>query len=192
MNYLKIVAKTIYSILILIIVVIASSLAFTVLRGPAGLRVFVVQSGSMEPAIKTGSIVVVMPQKSYRVKDVITFLSEPGASLKDPKSTVTHRIVEVKKDKKTKLTSFLVKGDANKTKDQKAVQEKQVLGKVVLSVPKVGYAIAFSKTQMGFVMLIIIPATLIVYSELINIKNEVAKMLAKRKSKTEEKNEELK
>ncbi|MCL4366902.1 hypothetical protein M1563_01915, partial [Patescibacteria group bacterium] len=49
------------------------------------------------------------------------------------------------------------------------------------------------KTPTGFILLVIIPATIIVYSELMNIKNETVKLLAERKRRklnTSEKIEE--
>ncbi len=179
MAVIKKVFNFIYTVFIVVIVTLAAAMAFSVLQGPWGLRVFVVQSGSMEPAIKTGSIVVVLPQKEYQKKDVITFLAEPKANLKDPKSTVTHRIVKIKKDKNK--ISYIVQGDANNAADRDPIPAASVLGKVQIALPFVGYAVAFTKTQVGFILLVIVPATLIVYSELMNIKNEIAKMFAKKK-----------
>lgn len=179
MAVIKKVFNLVYTVFIVAIVTLAVAMAFSVLRGPFGLRVFVVQSGSMEPAIKTGSIVIILPQKEYQEKDVITFLADPKANLKDLKSTVTHRIVKVNKDKNK--VSYMVQGDANNASDREPIPASSVLGKVQLAVPWAGYAVAFTKTQVGFIMLVIVPATLIVYSELMNIKHEIAKMLAKKK-----------
>jgi signal peptidase I len=184
MKLIKNIFKLIYSFFTALIVVLAATMAFSVLEGPFGFRIFVVQSGSMEPAIQTGSVVAILPQKEYQVKDVITFLSAPNANLKDPKSTVTHRIVKIQKNKKD--VSFVVKGDANNTEDREIIPLKSVLGKVFVNIPKIGYAIAFSKTQVGFILLIIIPATLIVFSELQNIKKEVKKILDSRSKKKED------
>lgn len=175
---IKFVFRLIYNLFIAFVIAVAVAMALTVLKDPFGHRVFVVQSGSMEPTIKTGSIVFIRPEKSYKKNDVITYLTEPKANLKDVKSTVTHRVVSVKKNK-----LFQVKGDANKAPDREFVPEKQVLGKVLFSVPYVGYVIALAKTQFGFIGLIIIPATLIVYSELNNIKNEIMKIFSRKKTK---------
>ena len=57
----------------------------------------------------------------------------------------------------------------------------QVLGRVFWDIPYVGYPIAYAKTQTGFIVLIVIPATLLVYSELQNIKREVQKKIAMKK-----------
>src|SRR3989344_8480556 len=51
-------------------------------------QIKIVQSGSMEPDIKTGSVVIIKPSSNYAVGDVVTF----G---KDTKTDIptTHRIV---------------------------------------------------------------------------------------------------
>ena len=98
MKILKIISNIIYSLVIGFLILIAGSTAFSVLKGPGGYRVFVVQSGSMEPAIKTGSIVVVVPKKEYKKDNIITFLADPHLDLKDIKSTITHRIISVHDD----------------------------------------------------------------------------------------------
>lgn len=178
---IKNIGNFFYYLLILVLVVISFSTTFSVMQIPGGSRVFVVQSGSMEPAIKTGSVVFVVPAKEYKEKDVITYLSNPQANIKDVKATVTHRVVSISNAEGRK--TFKTKGDANQTPDSENVTESQVLGKVFFSVPFLGYPVAFAKTQMGFVFLIVIPATVIVYSELVSIKNEAKKLIEERKTR---------
>ncbi len=132
--------------------------------------VLVVLSGSMEPAIKTGSIVVIKPEIVYKIGDVVTFQNSDYL-----KVTVTHRIFSIKNG------SFVTKGDANKTPDIKEVSEKQILGKVFFVIPLLGYLVNFAKTQQGLIILIIIPSVIIVYNELINIKNEAVRLIRGRK-----------
>jgi signal peptidase I len=188
MTFIKNIFKTGYTLFIMTVIALTIAMTFSILKGPAGFRIFVVQSGSMEPKIQTGAIVAVLPQKQYQKNDVITFLADEKANLKDPKSTVTHRIININNKDKKNIT-YTVKGDANNAPDNKPIPEKSVLGKVIINLPKVGYAIAFTKTQIGFILLIIIPATLIVFSELQNIKKEVKKLLDSR-SKGKKKEDE--
>ena len=54
-----------------------------------GYEVKVVKSGSMEPAINVGGIVIVSPTKTYQAGDVITFGADTWRRV-----PVTHRIVE--------------------------------------------------------------------------------------------------
>jgi len=39
--------------------------------------------------------------------------------------------------------------------------------------------VTFAKSKEGFLLLIVIPATLIIYSEILNIKNEIKKLRRK-------------
>lgn len=138
-----------------------------------GYQTYIVKSGSMEPAIKTGSIVVNQKADTYAVGDVITFES-------DSSSTVTHRIVKI--DNQDGSINYIVKGDANQSVDQQGVSDQNVNGKVMFSVPYLGYLIAFMRTLPGLFIFIIIPALIIISDEMSNIKAELAKIVKKRSS----------
>ena len=133
-------------------------------------RVFVVSSGSMEPAIKTGSLVYVEPQKNYRLSDIVTFY--PNQS---KKMTVTHRIVAI--DNGVIKTA----GDANNQAETSLTPTSQILGKVVFVVPWIGFLAGYTKTPQGFILMVIIPATIIIYEELKNITQEIRKHLKPQK-----------
>ena len=135
---------------------------------------FIVKSGSMEPKIHTGSIVIDHTDPNYRLKDVITF------KVQGSKDTVTHRIVKI--ESTNGQTSYQVKGDANKTPDPDPVLKRNVVGREVLTVPFLGYLIAFIRTLPGLIVFIIIPALIIVSEEIGNIKKEVSKIRNKDKS----------
>jgi signal peptidase len=185
---MKKILNLIYWAVLLVILLVAASLVLTRYNTPIKVRLFAVQSGSMEPTIKVGSVVVVLPQDSYQKEDIITVRSE-----RNPKETVTHRIAKVKTDEDTGNTSFILKGDANEDSDMEPVLLKRAIGKVILILPFVGYPVAFAQTQLGFVLLIVIPATLIIYSEAQSIKREVLGFFSpskKSKSKKKEKAEE--
>jgi len=148
---------------------------------PKQLRLFVVESGSMAPVVKTGSLVLVRPSDTYQKGDIITYKVEAEADIKNPKLTITHRIHEIKKE--NGLTYYTTKGDRNDLPDMNPAPSNWVLGKVVATIPLLGHPVGFAKTQTGFILLIVIPATIIVYSELTNIKNEAKKLLAERKKR---------
>jgi len=170
-----------------IVITTALLSAMSVLGFPQGLRTFVVQSGSMEPAIKTGSLVFVMPQSDYQVDDIVTAKLDKDADIKNPAATVTHRIVEVKNE--NDQTSYITKGDANQSPDMNSRSKDMLIGKVVYGLPYLGYPVGFAKTQTGFIALIVIPATIIIYGELLKIKQEVITIIKnkKKKSKTKSK-----
>lgn len=135
-------------------------------------KLFVVMSGSMEPTIKTGSVVVIKPQNDYFKGDIVTF-----QNLTKSKTTVTHRIIEATD------SAYITKGDANKTADTSELRKGQILGKEILAVPFIGYVINFAKTQAGLIILIVIPAVIIVYNELLSIKNEAKRLIIERRNR---------
>lgn len=191
MKNIKKILNIFYWVCIALLLLIAVSTAFSVFKGPGGYRILVVSSGSMEPSIKTGSVVLVVPQKEYKIGDVVTFLTSANANIKMPNSTFTHRITKIQNDEGRK--TYKTKGDANKTEDPRDVTASLVLGKTMLSIPFIGYIVAFTKTQVGFIALIIIPAVIIVYNELMNIKKEALRLMKERKERklsTKEKIEE--
>lgn len=169
-----------YWLFVMFLVVVAGIAIFAGFDLPGNWKIFVVQSGSMEPTIPVGSVVLVRGQDSYKVEDVITFLAESNANARNPHLTITHRIVGMDQTEDGKPL-FITKGDANDVNDQEPVTESRVLGRAIGHIPYLGYPIAYAKTQTGFVVLIVIPATLIIYSELVKIKREVQEKMKKRK-----------
>jgi signal peptidase I len=99
-----------------------------------GAQILIVRSGSMAPAIPTGSIVVVraVPPATLRVGDVITFERAEGIV-----ATITHRVVAVEGNPAS--PTFHTKGDANAAEDPVTVTYAGMGGKVVASVPYLGY-----------------------------------------------------
>lgn len=126
-----------------------------------GYQPFLVQSGSMEPAIMTGDVIVIQHRGTYFINDVITFQTSNGDRI------VTHRIVAVDQGKEKKYST---KGDANRTGDEDIIGDQQIMGKVVLVIPKLGYFVAFSKSPRGLIFLLIIPAVILILDELVKVK----------------------
>lgn len=150
-------------------------------------QIFVVQSGSMAPAIKTGSLVMVQPNNNYSKGDVITFKKVVLVDANTRQiQAVTHRVWDVKNVKG--VDTFITKGDANKSPDMEVVNRDNVIGKVTLAIPYVGFPVGFAKTQNGFVLIVLIPAAILIYSEIMNIKNEAVKLFSRRSRKGLERN----
>ncbi|MCA9356796.1 signal peptidase I [Candidatus Nomurabacteria bacterium] len=125
----------------------------------------IVQSGSMEPSIMTGAVVLVVPHENYKVGDVITF---GGSAAKVP---TTHRIVEIYEE--GGQSWFVTKGDANEEADTAVTPSKDIIGSVFVDVPYAGYVLDFSRQPLGFFFLIVLPALLIVFSEIEKIWSEI-------------------
>ena len=163
------ISKIIYYFFLIIIAVIALLLIVSVLPVTGNIKFMIVQSGSMEPEIKTGSIVMTKPSSEYNVGDIITF--GPYSRTKAP---TTHRIVEVKNG------TYITKGDRNNAPDVKPVTQKEIIGKVVFDVPYLGYVINFTRQPVGFLLVLLIPAAIIVSDEVKKIVGEIKKLKAKK------------
>lgn len=178
---MKTIIKIFYWLALSLLLIIAATVAASSLNIPGGVKLFTVQSGSMEPTIHTGSLIISKPFATYSKGEIVTFKSEGDRLNSNPKTTTTHRIYKVELvDNKL---AFTTKGDANKGPDAGTIDQGLIIGKEVLSIPLLGYPISFAKTKEGLLILIIIPAVIIIYSELINIKNEAQKLIRERKRK---------
>ena len=124
-----------------------------------------VLSGSMEPSIPVGSIVVIkhVDPASLRIGDVICYQATDSM-------LVTHRIIE------TNEIGFVTKGDANEEIDNKIVNQKDVVGSVVLSLPFIGYLGSFIRTPIGFILLLVLPAGSVIILEFREIMKEKKKI----------------
>lgn len=136
-------------------------------------KLFTVMSGSMEPKLPIGSLITASSQNQYQIGDIISYKTPDG------RRVVTHRIVE--KTVTEDSTSFMTKGDANNTRDPYPVTGKQILGKVALTVPYLGYPISFARSFAGLILLVIIPSSFIIFMEINSLKKAVLEELNNRK-----------
>jgi len=141
------------------------------LPGIGNYQVLTVLSGSMEPAIRVGSTVVVNPAEDYKIGDVITFRAGGRSGI-----PTTHRIEDIRTEAGEPV--YITKGDANPAADIVEVRKENVVGKVLFSIPYLGYAVNFAQKPIGFASMIIVPAVLIISGELKNIYKEVKKIKA--------------
>ncbi|MCX6790830.1 MAG: signal peptidase I [Candidatus Gribaldobacteria bacterium] len=158
----------VYNIFCVILIIVVLFLIVSVFPITGNFKVLVVQSGSMEPTIHTGSVVFVKPSNEYKIKDIVTF-----GTISKTQTPTTHRIVDIRVQASQPL--YTTKGDANNAPDQKEITAKEIVGKVFLDIPYLGYAISFAKTKLGFVLIIVIPALAVILEESVKIKNELNK-----------------
>lgn len=125
------------------------------------IRLFVVQSGSMIPAIYPGSLIVVKNEPEYFEGDVITFFN-PDKGIKELRTT-THRI-QLKLEKEGSLV-FMTKGDANVFSDQTFIERKYIVGKAIITIPLIGFVSDLIRSKAGLIFLIFIPGAVIVGRE---------------------------
>jgi len=129
---------------------------FSVAPRLAGHQMLIVRSGSMEPAIRTGSAVLVrpVPPETLRAGDVITYERSDAVV-----SVVTHRIVAVAEG--TALPTFQTKGDANNAPDPYSVTYRDTGWKVVATVPYAGYLMNALSNPSVRGMLVGVPAVIL-------------------------------
>jgi len=111
------------------------------LWGGVGLTIL---SGSMEPAIHPGDIVVTKPVsrvEDVALGDVVVYATED--------SLITHRVIGFGIGNGE--STVILQGDANGAQDEPVVSG-QLRGKVIYTVPKVGYASAFVKQHFAVVL----------------------------------------
>ncbi len=172
------ITKIIQTLFTVVIFAVVALIVISILPIPGNYKLLIVESGSMEPAIKTGSVVVVKPADSYKSGDIITF--EDGK--KD--RTTTHRVVDA--EVVTGKTQYITKGDANNAEDSSRVSESKVVGKVLTSIPYAGYILAMAKEPIGFILLVIVPCAVIILEEAGKIWKEVKKKKIKKEEDEEE------
>ena len=160
--------KIIYYLFFAFVIVIGILLIVSVFPITGNFKFLIVQSGSMEPTIKLGSVLMVKPAKDYKIGDIITFKNP-----KKPKELISHRIVNIE-NSENKIF-YTTKGDANEDPDTEKVAKDEVFGKVLFSVPYLGYAVDFAKKPIGFALIIIIPAAVVIFDEAKNIWQEIKK-----------------
>lgn len=126
-----------------------------VLPGLFGIHPLTVQSGSMEPGYPVGSLIYVKQVDTTRLQEgaVVTFY------LPDDRTLVTHRIVEIDKEKGVIYT----KGDANELEDGMATPYSRIVGQPFLCIPMLGHLagyLADPAGKAGILMLVILVCVL--------------------------------
>lgn len=143
------------------IILLMMAAVLTFLAPHFGWRVDAVFSGSMEPELKVGGVVVnhSVPVEEIKVGDVITFYSPLNGKL------TSHRVIAVENSP----LYFQTKGDANEDADPFILPAQNVVGKVCFHLPYLGYVTQFVKTPLGFVLTLCLPGLIIIAMEMRNI-----------------------
>lgn len=123
---------------------------------------FVVRSGSMEPTIGAGSVVVVeqVPATLLREGDIIAYRRPVR-----PPVTVTHRIVYLRLNDDPQNPAPLIRtqGDANNLPDPWQIELFGVASRVIFWVPWVGYLYDAAREPVGQLTLVVMPALILTW-----------------------------
>jgi len=103
-----------------------------------------VPSGSMVPVINPGDVVLTVPVRPEAIKvgDIIEYRND------EEKINIVHRVVQIQGDAPNMV--FITKGDANSAPDADPVSSRAVLGRQIITIPKIGWvSIAVKQLLMG-------------------------------------------
>ena len=143
MNKLLKVIRVILNTLMTLILIIGT--VFIVLY-VIGIEPYVVETGSMKPAIESKSLSFInknVDYESIKENDIIAFKTSTG-------DRVTHRVIRVTQD------GLETKGDSNDRSDGISTNKRNYIGQNIFSIPKLGYFVKALQTTSGKIMLITI------------------------------------
>lgn len=129
---------------------------------------YVVLSGSMLPEIAIKDIVVTkkIPAEELEVGDIITFISP---DTRYGGISITHRILDKYYDETLGSYSYRTKGDNNNIADSTLVPSTNILGKVILKIPKLGYLQDLLSSKGGLIIIVLIPCLVILSYDIMKI-----------------------
>ena len=144
---------------ITVVILLVTVVALTLIAPYFGWRVDTVRSGSMEPELKVGSVVITRPVQAEEVSvgDVITFRSPTSGEI------ASRRVSAIEDG-----PSFRTEGIANGDADPFVTPAQGVVGRVCFHLPFAGYVIQHLVTPVGMLLLFVFGFSIVV-SEMISM-----------------------
>lgn len=176
-----------YVVMLLILVIFIMFIAYYIDK-QAGLKkgevrsplfgAYVIISESMIPSINVYDAVVTVRVDEDKIKmnDIITFISKDIETAGTP---ITHRVIGIV-DTESGI-KYRTKGDANNTADFALIAPDEVIGKVYLKIPMIGYLQTFMTKPIGWLLIIVIPCLLIIGSDVLKLMKNGGKESKKNK-----------
>ena len=146
---------------------------------------FVIISPSMEPTINVEDAIIVKKTNVSKIKkgDIITFNSTDE---RFAGTTITHRVIEVISSTNGK-PMLRTKGDNNNVEDATLVENKDLVGKVILRIPKIGYLQYLLSTAYGWIAIVVLPCMGIIIYDFIKIFKRLLFLNRRKRAKESEK-----
>lgn len=152
-NRKKVLSSIIYLVLIIflilnIILVLQSTFNSQKVPNLFGYKTFSIVTGSMEPTLKVNDLIITKNCKQEDIKkgDIITY--KRGSSI------ITHRVDNIQNEGGN--VYYLTKGDGNYIYDEYKVKYKDIEGKYVKRIPKIGKIVSFLKNRKIIIVIILI------------------------------------
>ena len=136
-----------------IVIVVGIILAVALLSLATGLRLCIVQSGSMEPTIPTYSVCLVTTRVSYddlSVGDIVVYTRASDGE------RIVHRVVDITD------TGAITRGDANQFDDGISVTADNLYAKYITHIPYLGHIYNLVRSPVGAVIIAALVIALIV------------------------------
>ena len=158
----KIIVNVIGIILCVILIPILFINCFLIVKGIAnknevpsigGNAPLIVLTGSVDPTIKAGDLIVTkkVDAKDVKVDDVISFFDPEG----NGSSIVTHRVIGIEIDETSGEIFFRTQGDNNDIADMTPVSEKNLVGRWEgTRFWGLGYVVLFTQSTVGIIVII--------------------------------------
>ena len=164
--------KTLSTILtiIVVLVIVFSVLLFVqtkMAKKPFlfGYATYIVISGSMEPTIHVGEVIIVEKVdsiKDLKEGDVVTYAGKEGEFAG---KTVTHRIRRIEGDK------IVTRGDSTMNiKDDPAITFNDVIGRYVKTSGFLSSIYSAFSNKYGFLLIVIIPLLILLFVQVVNFR----------------------
>lgn len=106
---------------------------------PLGFGLSTVLTGSMEPAISEGDLLIVRAKNEYQIGDIVVY--------QQGKTSIVHRITNISEETVT------TQGDANNTSDT-PFHISQIKGKVIAVIPAIGALLWALKTPIALITML--------------------------------------
>lgn len=107
-----------------------------------GFRIYRVISGSMQPSLQIGDVIIVKKSNNYSERDIITY--------SNGLTTITHRIIAINNDE------VITKGDANEV-DDKPINKEQIVGKFFFRISNFSlFSMILSKNVIYLIMIFLL------------------------------------
>lgn len=188
-NRKKVLSSVIYLVLILfliinIILVLQSTFNSQKVPNLFGYKTFSIITGSMEPTLKVNDLIITKncKEKDINKGDIITY--KRGSSI------ITHRVDNIQNENGT--IYYLTKGDGNYIYDEYKVKYKDIEGKYVKRIPKIGKVVSVLKNRKIIIIVILIFLGLNYFSNKKNkekiVRQEQRRMYEKKKKQEESNN----
>lgn len=140
--------RAIYSLLMVFLGILVLTLGLRFFLGTTN-PFYTVVSGSMEPTLNIGDIVIVRDSNTFyqiTVGDIIVFKSPL-----EKDKVIVHRVVGIREDMGER--ALITKGDNNLSRDPWIVKETHYLGKMLFSIPKVGLLSTFFHPPVNYILI---------------------------------------